>query len=329
MTITLEQGNFSKSSSTSKKHELIPDFLIIGAGKSGTTSLDKYLKQHPQIFIPKVKEPNFYGYEHNTARDFENDPEELEHFQGSITELEPYLDLFKDASPTQLKGETSNTYMYHTEAPSRIKYYNPDVKLIAILRQPAGRLYSRFLHLARENRLPTENFSDCMIKDTIWWRRNDLIKEGFYFKNLSPFYQLFPHENIRIYLYEELNDHPEKVLRDIFRFLNVNPDFKPDFTIRYNQSGIIKNKFLNKIYGPDGILSTGLKAILPKRIVDNLKQNSFIQKNLNDLRVKNLDKPKLDPKIRQWLTHEVYGKDIKQLQSLIGKDLSHWLTVKH
>ena len=328
MTITLAQNDNSKSSAPSKKHDLIPDFLIIGAGKSGTTSLDKYLKEHPEIFVPGVKEPNFYGYEHATIADFRGDLAEIAHFQGSVTNLKDYLDLFSGTSAGKVKGETSNTYLYHEEAPARIKYYNPDMKLIAVLRQPAARLYSRYLHLARENRVPSERFADCTDKNSVWWSRNDLIKEGFYYKNLSRFYRLFPSENIKVYLYEELNDHPQKVLQDIFSFLNVTPDFQPDFGVRYNQSGIVKNKFLNKIYGQKGILSSGLKALLPKSIVDHLKNNSVIQKGINDLRSKNLEKPKLDPKLRNWLTTEVYSNDILQLQGLIGKDLSHWLSAK-
>lgn len=328
MTVTLKQNDLSNSSALTKKHDLIPDFLIIGAGKSGTTSLDKYLKQHPEIFIPRVKEPNFYGYEHKTVKDFDGDLAEIAHFNGSVTDLQAYLNLFKEAAPGQVKGETSNTYLYHEGAPERIQYYNPDMKLIAILRQPAGRLYSRYLHLARENRVPTSSFSDCMDKNTIWWKRNDLIKEGFYFKNLSPFYKIFPRENIKVYLYEELNNHSQEVLKDIFKFLNVSTDFIPDLTIRYNQSGIIKNKFLDSLYGQEGIMGAGLKKLFPKSIVENLKKNSFIQKTINDLRGKNLEKPKFDPKMRQWLSNDVYGNDIRQLQELIGKDLSPWLTSK-
>jgi hypothetical protein len=215
--------------------------------------------------------------------------------------------------------------MYHPGAPERIKHYNPDIKLIAILRQPAGRLYSRFLHLARENRTPTPDFSDCLDKNSIWWKRNDLIKEGFYYKNLLPFFTLFPKQNIKVYLYEELNDRPEEVLRDIYKFLGVDENFKGDFSIRYNQSGIVKNKFLDKIYGQHGIVSRITKAILPKSGVQKLKGITAIQRFLNTLRGKNLAKPKMDSKIRRWLTTEVYGSDIANLQHLIGKDLSHWL----
>ncbi|MFZ6011973.1 MAG: sulfotransferase family protein [Bacteroidota bacterium] len=314
---------------SSKKHDLIPDFLIIGAGKSGTTSLDNYLKQHPQIFVPSVKEPNFFGYENTKIEDFKGNQEEINHYRGSVTDLQTYLDLFKNAAPRQVKGETSNTYMYHPEAPARIKHYNPDMKLIAVLRQPAGRLYSRFLHLARENRLPTAEFKDCLNKNTIWWQRNDLIKEGFYFRNLKSYYELFPKENIRVYLYEEFNDKTEEVLKDIYRFLGVDENYKTDLSVKYNQSGFIKNKFLDNIYGQRGLINKTVKAIFPKSVIEKLKGNVALQRKLNDLRGKNLAKPKLDPEIRYKLTHEVYGEDIQNLQELIGKDLSHWLTSKN
>jgi hypothetical protein len=328
MNMTLQKNGLSTTTMINKKLDRMPDFLIIGAGKSGTTSLDKYLKQHPEIFIPKVKEPNFFGYENRKIEDFQGNHEEISHYMNSITNLDAYLDLFKDAKPGQIKGETSNTYMYHPEAPARIKYYNPDMKLIAVLRQPAGRLYSRYLHLARENRLPTPDFSDCLNKNTIWWQRNDLIKEGFYYKNLSPFFKLFPKENIRVYLYEEFNDQSEVVLKDIYNFLGVDPNFKPDLSVKYNQSGFIKNPFLDKIYGQRGILSTTIKAILPTSVLQKLKGNVSIQKTLNDLRGKNLTRPKLEPDVRFKLTHEVYGEDIHRLQYLIGRDLSHWLKTK-
>jgi hypothetical protein len=310
----------------SKKHPLIPDFLVIGAGKCGTTSLDNYLKQHPEIFIPGVKEPNFYGYEKVKSENLTKD--ELHHYNLSVPRLADYLKLFEPAKPGKILGETSNTYLYHADAPERIKHYNPDMKLIAILRQPAGRLYSRFLHLARENRTPSKEFADCLDKDTIWWKRNDLITEGFYYKNLSKFYQFFPKENIRVFLYEEFNEHPEIVLKDIFDFLGVDPNFKPDYSVKLNQSGFIKNQFLNKIYGQKGFLAQTVKTIFPTSIVKSLKGNQFIQKQVNGLRGKNLVKPKLDPQVRQKLTQDVYGDDIRNLQKLIQRDLSHWLNNK-
>jgi hypothetical protein len=325
MNVQTQPVLINKNGVATKKDPHIPDFLIIGAGKSGTTSLDNYLKQHPQIFIPQFKEPNFYGYENNTPEDFKDNPGELTHYKNSVTDLQSYLKLFEKALPFQVIGETSNTYMYHEGAAARIKYYNPNMKLIAVLRNPAERLYSRFLHLAREDRRPTEEFSDCLKKDTIWWQRNDLIKEGFYFRHLSKFFRSFPSQNIRIFLYEELNKQPDRVLKEIYSFLGVDPSFKTDLSIRYNESGLIKNRFWDKIYGQHGVVVKTIKAMLPESINSMLRENLFIQKKLNTLRSKNLLKPKLDPKLKARLTKEVYADDIRNLQRLIQKDLSHWL----
>lgn len=313
---------------TAKKNNLIPDFLVIGAGKSGTTSLDKYLNQHPQIFVPKVKEPNFFGYENTKIEDLNGNEDDIRHFKRSVTTLDAYLDIFREATPEQIKGETSNTYMYHAGAPERIKFYNPDMKLIAVLRQPASRLYSRFLHLARENRLPSPQFSDCMDKGSIYWKRNDLIKEGFYYKNLARYFELFPKENIRIYLYDEFQNNSEKTMSEIYEFLGVDKNFKPNQSVRYNQSGFIKNKALNKIIGQGGLISKYMRTLLPKSFADKIKGNLALKKRINDLRGKNLSRPEFDPKIKNFLTYEVYQDDIKNLQQLLGKDLSHWLEMK-
>jgi hypothetical protein len=312
---------------SNKKFDALPDFLVIGAGKSGTTSIDKYLNQHPGVFVPRSKEPNFFGYENMKAEDFADNPQDLAHFKGSVTTLDAYLKIFEEAKPGQIRGETSNTYMYHEQAPFRIKYYNPDMKLIAVLRQPAARLYSRFLHLARENRTPTNDFGDCLDKNSIWWRRNDLIKEGFYYKNLVKYFELFPQENIRIYLYEDLQKSPLTVMKEIYTFLGVDPNFTPDVSLRYNESGLIKNQFLNRIYGQGGILSKSLRTILPNSLLHRIKSNLTLKKRMLDLRSKNLVKPSIDPEIRRKLTHEVYREDIRNLEKLISRDLSHWLKV--
>lgn len=310
-----------------KKLANIPDFLIIGAGKSGTTSLDNYLKQHPQIFISERKEPNFFGYELNQLSDF-SVKSEINHFKGSVTTLDEYLKLFSSAGPEHIKGETSNTYMYHKNAAERIYHYNPSVKLIAILRQPAERLYSRFLHLARENELPTDNFSDCLDKDSIWWWRNDLVKEGFYGKYLKKYFELFDSNQIKIFLFEDLRDNPKKLFKEMFEFLEVNSHFEPNLSVEYNQSGFIKSKSMDALVGGKGILNKSLKLFLPKKTIASLKSNITLQNKIQSFRGKNLFKPKFDPDLKKQITNEIYLEDIKHLEKLIERDLSHWYSKK-
>ncbi len=301
----------------------LPDFLIIGAGKAGTTSIDNYLKQHPSIFISGRKEPNFFGYELNSAKDFEGMPQ-LNHYNSSITNLEDYKKLFINAHHDQIKGETSNTYMYHESAAERILHHVPNVKLIAILRQPAERLYSRFLHLAREDKLPTKDFSDCLDKQTIWWTRNDLIKEGFYGKYLQKYYGLFNSDQIKVFLFEDLKNEPKKLMNEIFDFIGAKGGMEIDLSVEYNQSGFIKNKKIDGIFGSKGIINSTLKSILPRRAQKLLRRNNSLQRQIQTIRSKNLDRPKLNKDLKKEITEKIYLEDIKLLEKVISRDLSSW-----
>lgn len=309
-------------------HEMVnnnrlPSFLIIGAGKSGTTSLDNYLKQHPQLFLSPVKEPNFFAYEKIDLNTLDKDA--LQHYHNSVTDLASYHQLFKDAKDGQLLGETSNTYLVIEDSVKSIKNHIPNARLIAILRQPTDRLYSRYLHLAREDRLPTENFEDVLDKSSLWWVRNDLVKEGWYYKNLSRYFDEFPRENIRVYLDEDLKKEPQKVLSDIFSFLGVEDYSDIDFSVTFNKSGFIKNKAYDNMVGHNSILKKGLKSIIPKSIYAKFKKVMWLQKGVNNLRDYNLVQPKLDKELRNRINNEVYRDDILKLQDLIGRDLGHWL----
>ena len=306
--------------------QLLPDFLIIGAGKSGTTSLDNYLKQHPRLFFSRVKEPNFFAYD-NVSTD-KMDKYVLRHYKQSVTNLTDYKELFREAKPDQLKGETSNTYLTVKHAAERIKHYIPDAKLIAILRQPTERLYSRFLHLARDNRLPSDRFEDVLDRNSIWWQRNDLVKEGFYYKNLSRYFELFPRENIRVYLNDDLKKDSLGLMKDIFDFLGVEPLGTINDSVKYNKSGIIKNKFYDKTLGHNSVFKVMLKKMAPTAIYNKAKESIWLQKVVNNLQNRNLEQPKLSPALHDQITNEIYKEDIEQLATLLNRDLSKWLAPK-
>lgn len=301
----------------------LPDFLIIGAGKSGTTSLDQYLQQHPKLFMSRRKEPNFFAYE--SIPETALNKYISRHYYQSIVKLNDYQKLFAGAKKNQLLGEVSNTYLVMDNAAERIKYYVPNVKLIAILRQPAERLYSRYLHLARENRLPSKDFRTVFDKNSIWWKRNDLIKEGFYFKNLSRFYSLFPPENIRVYFNEDLKNRPKELINDICSFLSIEEIAEIDYSIKYNRSGLIRNRWYDMTLGHNSIIKETLKAVLPSIIYTRAKENLRLHSLVTTLKDYNLNQPKLDVALKRRITEEIYGEDIKNLQCLLNTDLTHWL----
>ena len=303
----------------------MPDFLVIGAGKSGTTSLDKYLDAHPSIFMSQRKDPGYFASEQYAIHPGMR-PESIAYYQKFIGDEETYLQLFVDAHEHQLVGETSTIYLYSENGYDLIKKAIPSVKLIAILRQPAQRVFSRYLHLAREGLLPTNDFEDIFDRTSLWWNRPDLIPEGFYFKHLSRFFDHFPHENIKVLLYEDLSKSPESLFREIFGFLEVDETFVPKTDVTYNRSGIIKNQSINKIIGYNNPLFRVTKKLFPKQY-ESLRKTPAALKVLDKVRSKNLSKPKLTPELNQRIINDIYLEDIEKLEQLISKDLSHWKSV--
>lgn len=300
-----------------------PDFVVIGAGKSGTTALNEYLDQHPEIFMSKRKEPNFFGLENVDVNNYEYADSREYHLNFSVYKKDDYLALYKEAGADQVTGEISNRYLYSSLAHRAIKDYIPDVKLIALLRQPADRLFSRYLHMVRENNVPDEDWSHLFDKKSIWWKRPDLVNEGFYFKHLSKFYDIFPKENIRVYLYDDFKTNPNSILQDIFRFVGVNDKVIVDTDIVVNKSGKMKNNLFNMLLGQKGMLVNLTKAIFPK-LHERVKRNKNVIKYINKARNKHIISMTMDHEMRNKITNEIYHDDIVKLGELLDRDLSTW-----
>ena len=303
-----------------------PDFMIIGAGKSGTTALANYLAEHPQVFMSKIKEPDFFALEGQSRVPLEEDPERLYHYPQAVYTKEDYLKLFEDAEEGMKTGEASTMYLYKPGAADRIKKYRPNVKMIAIFRNPAERIYSRYLHLARVDELLDPELENMFDKSTIWWRRHDLVFEGFFYQHLSKFYDMFPKEQIKVFLYEDLRKDDIAVIQEIYRYVGVDDTYVPDTSIRYNQGGFVKNKFADSLIGNRSILRKSAQKIAPA-LLNKMRKSLTMQKAINEMRKKNLDRPPLDKELKSRIINDIYREDILKFQDLIGRDLSHWLNV--
>ncbi|MGB0429098.1 MAG: sulfotransferase family protein [Bacteroidia bacterium] len=301
-----------------------PNFIIIGAGKSGTTTVYEYLRQHPQVFMSSVKETNFFALEGKQVKAVDDSEGQMEHYPWAINNEIDYLNLFSEVKSEKAVGEVSPMYLYNNDAPKNIKKRLPNVKLIAILRQPVERLYSRYMHLARESREPTAHFEDALDKDSIWWQRNDLVTEGFYGTYLERYFQLFDANQIKVYLYDELRQNENDLLKDLFRFINVDPNFAPHTGETFNKSGKIKNRKLDLLIGQNSILVKGINKLSPN-LVQKIKASEGLKRTVNRLRNKNLEKAPLSKALKAQMTNAIYKDEILKLQKLINKDLSHWL----
>lgn len=297
-----------------KKEEVkLPDFLIVGAAKSGTTSLYHYLKQHPQIFMPENKEPWFFSFNGMTTKD----KEIFNRKKGIITNFDEYLNLFNSAKTSQILGEASTTYLYlHDETIKNIKKYYPnwrDLKTVIIIRNPVDRAYSHYLNdtACGGNVRP---FEDVIKK----WESNQLSKldnyidYGFYYDQIKAYKDNF--NQVKVYLFEDLDTNSLSIIKDLYEFLCIDTSFFPDTTLKYNISAN-SSKFLNYLLYKSNLAKGTIKLMLPHSTRTKIK-NFVIKKFTQKLHMKNHE---------QKILKEIYRENVSKLQYLINRDLTHWL----
>ena len=298
----------------------MPNFLLIGAQKAGTTALNYYLKEHPQIYMSPIKEPGFFDFE-GQKPDFVG-PGDGELYDHVPTDIESYCQLFQGVSDEIAIGEATTWYLYSSRAPERIKHYIPNAKLIVILRNPVDRAYSAFLHTIRDKREPITDFAQALKEEEtrinhnweyIWYYK----QMGFYYGQLKRYFDLFDRSQIKVYLYEDLKDNPITLMQDICQFLNIDQTLISGSPPRRNVSGIPKNKLLDYCLGKQNLklLKTPFKLFLSSKMRENIIIN---------LKNKNFTKPQISPAVKIQLT-KAYREDILKLQELIKRNLSSWL----
>ena len=285
----------------------LPNFIIFGVAKAGTTSLYHYLDQHPQIFMCPDKGTNYFGYEDARAWKWvdEGDPPLLRNFQAKT--FAEYEAFFAGVGDEIAIGEVSPQYFRCPTAARRIREYLPEVKLVASLRNPAERAFSGFLMRVRRGEPVKSMYAELT-------PQSSHVKEGFYYPRLKRYFDLFPREQIKIYLFDEFKQDPLKVVCDMFAFLGVDTSFLPDISTRHNPAAMPKNRLLNKLFFDPALIRL-VKSVLPERAQEAAKWVQ--QQNLTSA-------PKLPADLRARLL-EIYQEDIIQLEQLLERDLSIWL----
>ncbi|PPS44229.1 sulfotransferase domain-containing protein [Chroococcidiopsis sp. TS-821] len=304
---------------------VMPNFLVIGAAKAGTTALYSYLNQHPQVFMSPEKEPHFFAFEGEKVN-FNGTAGAKEWLnRTAITDINIYQQQFREVSKEIAIGEASALYLYIPKAAIRIQYHIPKVKLIIILRNPVERAYSAFIFQKRDGLEPDFDFAQALKAEKSRIENNWVPiyyyqDMGFYYHQIKRYFDLFPQEQIRVYLYDDFTANPTQILQDAFRFLNVDDTFIPNTSTRHNVSGIPKSKALHEFLRAENHpVKTVLKPLIPKKI----RRDVMLKLHNN-----NLEKaPPLAREIRQQLT-DMYREDILKLQDLLQRDLSSWLVDK-
>ena len=313
----------------SEETNLLPDFIIAGAMKCGTSTLHTILNKHPKIFIPKeevhffdmdnILQHSDFNFHHNetwTTQSMEKDPELVWKW---------YQKKFK-GNESLIKGEDSTTYLASRCAAERISMQKKEIKLLFLLRQPSLRAYSNYSHLLRSGRA-TYNF-----EDTIRYNPFQVINRSLYKEQLESFYKNIPKERIKVILFEDLVKNPELTIKEVSKFIGIDyDDFPEDALKTHSNRGSVPR--YGKLY---------LKKNLVLRNFGNLHYSNtlpFIDPSIKTTvpliaRVINKIHGKINPNVpiideinqeTKKMLDVYFFKEMQGIDELIGKDvLSKW-----
>ena len=297
---------------------MLPNFLVVGAGRSGTTSLHHYLQQHPEIYVPGVKSPSyFYCHRLEQAEDRVHDRVAPDYF---VSDTAAYEALFAGVKEESAIGEVSPAYLASMQAIGHIAEKIPGVKVVIILRNPVERFYARYLARHRDGLEVSETVEALLVEEL----RNPLIideavgtylSSGFCSHFIEAYLERFPREQLYITFFDDLEASAPEYMRKLFEFLRVCPNFTPDVSKRQNASGgYIRNPFLRTIWTKSAFARMSIRPYVPKGLRDLLFRRI----------TRNTVSQALDPGTRLQLVG-IYRSEVEKLQTLTERDLAHWL----
>jgi hypothetical protein len=237
---------------------LMPNFFLVGTPKAGTTSIYKYLSQNSKVYVPKIKEPNYFCNVGDQKRNIT-----------IIKNSKDYYNLYRGAKEDQLKGDFSVSYMHDVNAPAKIKQFNPYAKIIIIIRNPVKRAFSHWLMDRREG-FTKKSFLTSLIEDFNYSGKRGFCHNSMYYdcSLYSEAIQRYRNEfeKVLILIHEELFNDWEGGINSIFSFLEISNPSSVD-SLKMNESGLIKNSLIRIIYH-----STTIRSIVRKIFADSLKE---------------------------------------------------------
>jgi hypothetical protein len=212
-----------------RPHGRVPDFFIVGHHKSGTTAMYEMLRRHPQIYMPEMKEPEFFGRVHTGRR--ETAPGSTEQ-RPTFGETRPqtyaeYLSLFDAAAPDQRVGEASPSYLRSITAASDIANVQPAARIIAILREPVSFLYSLHLQMVRNHVQRELDFGKALASEGVArdgervHRYTDRVR---YVEQLRRYHDIFSSDQVLVLIYDDFRANNEASVRSVLRLLDVDAD---------------------------------------------------------------------------------------------------------
>lgn len=301
----------------------LPNLFIIGAPKCGTTSMVKYLNSHTDIFMADG-EPHYFG------RDIK-----FHHFKMSEKK---YLKQFKDVKNEKIIGEKSTWYLFSEYAAKEIYEFNPEAKIIIQLRNPVEVAYSLYCHsYYRYGRENVDDFEKALDMEPLRKKGKKVpssvrFKEQLFYtevpkysNQIKRYVDCFGWDHIKLIFFEDLKSNPQNVYSETLKFLGLNDIYLPEFTIE-NKSKKMKNRMLNRMIGQ--YIVEGLRPykyqfnkLIPSSLMNFLKNNIA---KISEWNSEEFEAGPISPKVQKRLL-EKFETDVLNLNSMIEKDVTHWL----
>jgi hypothetical protein len=317
---------------------MLPNLFVIGAAKAGTTALHHYLGQHPAVFMSPIKEPNYFAFPEGPPgfagpaiaprNTFDRDRLRRERYELSVLNRAEYERLFVHGRGRPVRGESSPAYLYVPGTAARIRKAVPDARIVALLRDPIDRAYSKFTQMRRDAMEPLADFAAAVAAEA--QRKRDgwaptwlYMDRGFYHRQLMPYFQLFDRRQIHILLYDDLRRDAVGSVRSVFEFLEIDPCVPVDTSERHNSSaipGAPRSGLLYALMLRPYLLSARMQGFLPQRVARHLRplaRRFLLKRPTASL------PPELSQELREALVLAL-RHDIEQLERLIDRDLSQW-----
>ena len=296
----------------------LPNFLIVGAAKCGTSSLHNYLNQHPDVFMPsynekgmKVKEPRFLIKDLVEKR-----------LHNGVWTWEEYQDLFRGVRDEKMIGESTVLYLYYyNEAIKNIKrYLSDDVKIIIMLRNPVDRAFSAYTHVARSVK---ENltFEKALEIEKTRLLDDETLTPMVMYKDMGLYYNMIKayqdnFKDVYVIKYEDFQNNTAEIVEETLAFLGVLSRADLDTQSRHNVGGKRwKQPFLKSFFMKDNYLKKGLRLVFSKKARKNFR--IFIESVL-----KEKSEP-IKPKTKMELIN-FFKNDIEKVEGLLNIDLKQW-----
>ena len=299
-----------------KQKNSIPNFFIIGAAKSGTTTLYNYMLKHPEIYLSPVKEPQFFCHE------------------GLFTKgIQYYLDTFyKGCEKYRARGETTPHYIYYEKVACRIAKLIPkdNQRFILIMRDPVARAYSLYWNMVYEGheKLTFEEaiiaektrFKESALDERLGTIRFQYYDSGLYAKQIRQYFKYFDRDQFLFLFNQDLKNRRDSLMVSIFQFLGVKENVTIEDRQKYNLSGLPYSRTFHNFLRKPSWIKKQAGRFLPF----SLKYK--IVNRLLELNKKKFKYPPMQEKIEKRLRF-MFKEDVNELEKITGRDLSAWLPV--